>query len=162
MTVRFSQLRADVARFDRIDIGTTLADSYNDLTEQSWTRDASQLTNNVFNKENFEMIENRQSEGFNTPTSNTPTSSPGAGTAAARSQTAQDYGQRISEAATQAKDYVSDKVSVVGGKLKELQNADFGEITANAKDYARKNPGQAILISAAAGLVLGLILRGRR
>jgi len=32
----------------------------------------------------------------------------------------------------------------------------------NAKDYARKNPGQAILISAAAGLLVGLILRGRR
>ncbi|MFN2510271.1 MAG: YqjD family protein [Pyrinomonadaceae bacterium] len=84
------------------------------------------------------------------------------GTATALSQTAQDYGQKISEAATQAKDYVSDKVSVVGDKLKELQNADLGEVTENAKEYARKNPGQAILISAAAGLVLGLILRGRR
>jgi ElaB/YqjD/DUF883 family membrane-anchored ribosome-binding protein len=85
-----------------------------------------------------------------------------AGTATALSQTAQDYGHKISEAATQAKDYVSDKVSVVGDKLKELQNADLGEVAENAKEYARKNPGQAILISAAAGLVLGLILRGRR
>jgi ElaB/YqjD/DUF883 family membrane-anchored ribosome-binding protein len=84
------------------------------------------------------------------------------GTATALSQTAQDYGQKISDAATQAKDYVSDKVSVVGDKLKELQNADIGEVAENAKEYARKNPGQAILISAAAGLVLGLILRGRR
>jgi ElaB/YqjD/DUF883 family membrane-anchored ribosome-binding protein len=32
----------------------------------------------------------------------------------------------------------------------------------NAKDYTRKNPGQALLISAAAGLLVGLILRGRR
>ncbi len=111
------------------------------------------------------MIENRPSEGLNTPASTTPTSSStstGAGAATALSQTAQDYGHKISEAATQAKDYVSDKVSAVGGKLKELQNADLGEIAENAKDYARKNPGQAILISAAAGLVLGLILRGRR
>jgi ElaB/YqjD/DUF883 family membrane-anchored ribosome-binding protein len=30
------------------------------------------------------------------------------------------------------------------------------------KDFARQNPGQAILISAAAGLLLGLIVRGRR
>ncbi len=67
-----------------------------------------------------------------------------------------------SEVATQAKDYVSDKVSVVGEKIKDLQNADLGEIAENAKDYARKNPGQAILISAAAGLLLGLIIRGRR
>jgi len=43
-----------------------------------------------------------------------------------------------------------------------LQNADLGEVAENAKEYARKNPGQAILISAAAGLVLGLILRGSR
>ena len=85
-----------------------------------------------------------------------------AGTATALSQTAQDYGHKITEAATQAKDYVTDKVSVVGDKIKELQNADLAEVAENAKDYARKNPGQAILISAAAGLLLGLILRGGR
>jgi ElaB/YqjD/DUF883 family membrane-anchored ribosome-binding protein len=84
------------------------------------------------------------------------------GTATALSQTAQDYGQKISEVATQAKDYVSEKVSVVGDKIKDLQNADLGELAENAKDYARKNPGQAILISAAAGLLLGLVLRSRR
>ena len=53
-------------------------------------------------------------------------------------------------------------MTVVGDKIKELQNADLSEITENAKDYARKNPGQAILISAAAGLLVGLIIRGRR
>jgi ElaB/YqjD/DUF883 family membrane-anchored ribosome-binding protein len=84
------------------------------------------------------------------------------GTAPALSQTAHDYGQKISEVASQAKDYVSDKVSVVGDKIKDLQNADIGELAENAKDYARKNPGQALLISAAAGLLLGLIIRGRR
>lgn len=127
------------------------------------------------------MSQNREGFNPNAPTTNTGTgagtgssvigssgydsSSPGSGstgTATALSETAQDYGHKISEAATQAKDYVSDKVSVVGDKLKELQNADLGEVAANAKEYARKNPGQAILISAAAGLVLGLILRGRR
>src|SRR6266550_3635969 len=78
-------------------------------------------------------------------------------------ETAQNYGQKISEAATQAKDFVSDKVTVVGDKIKELQNVDIKELAANATDYARKNPGQAILISAAAGLILGLVLRsGRR
>ena len=84
------------------------------------------------------------------------------GAATGLAQTAQEYGGKISEAATQAKDYVTDKVAVVGEKIKELQNADLGELTENAKDYARKNPGQAILISAAAGLLVGLILRGRR
>jgi ElaB/YqjD/DUF883 family membrane-anchored ribosome-binding protein len=82
----------------------------------------------------------------------------GTGTATAL---AQEYGSKITEAASQAKDYVTDKVSVVGDKLKDLQNADLGEVAENAKEYARKNPGQAILISAAAGLLVGLILRGR-
>jgi ElaB/YqjD/DUF883 family membrane-anchored ribosome-binding protein len=129
------------------------------------------------------MSQNRMSEGLDIPgttTGSTPgttsgstpgntknTAAPGTagtatGTATALSQTAQDYGQKISEAATHAKEYVSDKVSVVGDKLKELQSADIGEVAENAKEYARKNPGQAILISAAAGLILGLILRGSR
>jgi ElaB/YqjD/DUF883 family membrane-anchored ribosome-binding protein len=88
----------------------------------------------------------------------------GTGTAGAGTATglAQEYGQKISEVATQARDYVTDKVSVVGEKIKDLQNADLGELAENAKDYARQNPGQAILISAAAGLLLGLIIRGRR
>lgn len=88
----------------------------------------------------------------------------GAGTATATglAHTAQEYGEKISEAASQAKEYVSDKMTVVGDKLKDLQNTDLGEIAENAKDYARKNPGQAILISAAAGLLVGLIIRGRR
>ncbi len=86
----------------------------------------------------------------------------GAATATGLAQTAQEYGEKISDAASQARDYVSDKVSIVGDKLKDLQNADLGEIAENAKDYARKNPGQAILISAAAGLLVGLIIRGRR
>jgi len=86
----------------------------------------------------------------------------GTGAAAALSQKGQEYGQRISEVATQAKDYVSDKVSVVGDKIKDLQNADLGELAENAKDYARRKPGQALLISAGIGLLLGIILRGRR
>lgn len=96
-----------------------------------------------------------------TGTTGTPGTT-GTGTATALSQTAQDYGQKISEAASHAKDYVSDKVSVVSDKIKDLQNADLGELAENAKQYARQKPGQALLISAAAGLLLGLIIRGRR
>jgi ElaB/YqjD/DUF883 family membrane-anchored ribosome-binding protein len=92
----------------------------------------------------------------------TGTTGTGTGTATALSQTAHDYGQKISDAASYAKDYVTDKVSVVGDKFKELQNADLGELAENAKEYARQKPGQALLISAAAGLLLGLIIRGRR
>jgi len=97
-----------------------------------------------------------------TGTTGTPGTRTGTGTATALSNTAQDYGQKISDAATYAKDYVADKVSVVGDKFKELQNADLGELAENAKSYARQKPGQALLISAAAGLLLGLIIRGRR
>jgi ElaB/YqjD/DUF883 family membrane-anchored ribosome-binding protein len=112
-----------------------------------------------------------QSEGFASG-SGTSGSGTGIGTTGTGSGTgtstgtatalAQEYGSKITEAASQAKDYVTDKVSVVGDKLKDLQNADLGEVAENAKEYARKNPGQAILISAAAGLLVGLILRGRR
>lgn len=97
---------------------------------------------------------------INEGTTGTTGSATGAGTAL--SQTAQQYGQKISDAATQAKDYVTDKVSVVGDKIKDLQNRDLGELAENAKEYARQKPGQALLISAAAGLLLGLILRGSR
>jgi ElaB/YqjD/DUF883 family membrane-anchored ribosome-binding protein len=107
-----------------------------------------------------------QSEGFASGSSGTgigagTSSGTGTGTGTATAL-AQEYGSKITEAASQAKDYVTDKVSVVGDKLKDLQNADLGEVAENAKEYARKNPGQAILISAAAGLLVGLILRGRR
>ncbi len=70
--------------------------------------------------------------------------------------------QYVADAASRASDYVSDKVSAVGNKIKDLQGKDISEIADEAKDYARKNPGHAILISAAAGLVLGFLLRGRR
>ena len=86
----------------------------------------------------------------------------GAGTATGLAQTAQEYGQKIAEAASTAKDYVSDKVSVVGDKITDLRNKDFSEVADNAKEYARQNPGQALLISAAAGFVLGLLIRGSR
>src|SRR5688572_22439644 len=94
--------------------------------------------------------------------STSSTGSTGTGAAPGLAKTAREYGEKITEAATHAKDYVSDKMTVVGDKVKDLQNADLSEIAENAKDYARKNPGQAILISAAAGLLVGLILRGRR
>lgn len=89
----------------------------------------------------------------------------GAATATATSlaQTAQDYAgkvsEKVSDAAVQAKDYVTDKVSAVSDKIKDI---DFAEISDNAKEYARQNPGQTILISAGVGLLLGLLIRGRR
>src|SRR5258706_16043314 len=68
---------------------------------------------------------------------------------------AQEYGGKISEGASQAKEFVSDKISVVGGKIKNLQNADFSEMAEKAKDYTRKKPGQGPLDSAPPGLLVG-------
>ena len=93
------------------------------------------------------------------PSDRSSTDTTGTGTATAL---AKEYGGKISEAASQAKEFVTEKVTAVGDKIKDLQNVDLSEVTENAKDYARKNPGQTILISAAAGLLLGLIIRGRR
>jgi ElaB/YqjD/DUF883 family membrane-anchored ribosome-binding protein len=97
-----------------------------------------------------------------TPSTSGGSSTTGAATGTGLAAQTQGYGQKIAGAATQAKDYVSDKVSVVGDKIKDLQNKDFNEVANQAKDYARQNPGQAILISAAAGLVLGLLIRSSR
>ena len=99
-----------------------------------------------------------------TPTAGTTGGSggTGAGTATGLAAQAKEYGQKVAEAATTAKDYVSDKMTPVVDKFKDLQNTDYKEVANQAKDYARQNPGQAILISAAAGLVLGLLIRGSR
>jgi ElaB/YqjD/DUF883 family membrane-anchored ribosome-binding protein len=85
-----------------------------------------------------------------------------AGTATNLAHTASEYADKASEAAGQAKEFVTSKVSQVGDKIRELGNKDLGELAQNAKSFARKNPGQAILISVAAGLLRGLIVGGRR
>ena len=64
--------------------------------------------------------------------------------------------KRITETASQ---YATRSLA---DKIKDLQNADLAELAENAKQYARQKPGQAMLISAGVGLLLGLIIRGRR
>jgi ElaB/YqjD/DUF883 family membrane-anchored ribosome-binding protein len=73
-----------------------------------------------------------------------------------------DYKEKIMDAVTQAKDYFGEKAGIVGDKIKEFASDDLSGMANKAKDFARQNPGQAILISAGAGLLLGLIVRGRR
>jgi len=98
-------------------------------------------------------------QGLTPSTGQNTSSGTGAATGLAEDK---GYGAKIAEAASTAKDYVTDKVSVLGDKLTDLKNTDIKEVANQAKDYARQNPGQAILISAAAGLVLGLLIRGTR
>ena len=75
---------------------------------------------------------------------------------------AQEYGQKIQDAALKAKDFANEKFAKAGDKFKELQEKDPKEFIEDAKEFARQKPGQTILISAAVGLVLGLLFRGGR
>lgn len=72
---------------------------------------------------------------------------------------AQEYGQKLQDAAGKAKVFAEEKVAWAGDKFKELQNKDPKEIIEDAKEFARQKPGQTILISAAVGLILGFLLK---
>jgi ElaB/YqjD/DUF883 family membrane-anchored ribosome-binding protein len=75
---------------------------------------------------------------------------------------AKEYGQTVVDAASQAKDYIADKAGPVVDKLQDLRNVDYQQYATQAKDYARQNPGQALLVAAAAGFVIGMLVRGGR
>lgn len=75
---------------------------------------------------------------------------------------AQEYGQKFQDAAMKAKDYAGEKFTAASEKFKELQGKEPKELVEEAKEFARQKPGQALLISAAAGIVIGLLLKGRR
>jgi len=105
-------------------------------------------------------------------TGGTGLSTTGGGSAAAGTATApssgglgdraKQYGQTVADAATTAKEYITDKAGVVGEKIQGLRDVDYAEYANQAKDYARSNPGQALLVAAAAGFVIGLLVRGGR
>ncbi|MFV0387152.1 MAG: YqjD family protein [Pyrinomonadaceae bacterium] len=75
---------------------------------------------------------------------------------------AQEYGQKLQDAADKAKVFANEKFSQAGDKFNELKNKDPKELVDDAKEFAREKPGQALLISAAVGLVIGLIFGRRR
>ena len=75
---------------------------------------------------------------------------------------AQEYGQKLQDAASKARDFAGEKFAQAGDKFKELQNKDPKELVEDAKEFTRQKPGQAILISAAIGLVLGFLIKGRK
>jgi ElaB/YqjD/DUF883 family membrane-anchored ribosome-binding protein len=75
---------------------------------------------------------------------------------------AEEYGQQIKDAAGRAYEFAGEKWTRAEDKFREISNKDPKELVEDAKEFARQKPGQTILISAAVGLVLGLILRGGR
>ena len=62
-----------------------------------------------------------------------------------------------------AKDFATEKFNQASEKLKDLQGKDISQIAEEAKEFARQKPAQTILISAAVGVVVGLLINaGRR
>ncbi len=72
---------------------------------------------------------------------------------------AQDYQQRFQDAAVKAKDFASEKLTQASDKFKELSSKEPKELIEEAKEFARQKPAQAIVVSAAIGLILGLLLK---
>ncbi len=72
---------------------------------------------------------------------------------------AQEYQQKFQDAAVKAKDFASEKFAQASEKFKELSNKEPKELVEEAKEFARQKPGQAIIVSAAVGLILGLLLK---
>jgi ElaB/YqjD/DUF883 family membrane-anchored ribosome-binding protein len=75
---------------------------------------------------------------------------------------AEEYGQKLKDVGGKAYEYATEKYSAANDKFKEISSKDPKELVEDAKEFARQKPGQTILISAAVGLVLGLILKGGR
>lgn len=74
----------------------------------------------------------------------------------------QQYGQQASDAFNVAKTRATEYFGQANEKFKDLQGKDVNHLAEEAKDYARRKPTQALAITAAAGLVLGLLLGRRR
>ncbi|MEP6788312.1 MAG: hypothetical protein ABJB40_07770, partial [Acidobacteriota bacterium] len=51
---------------------------------------------------------------------------------------AQEYGQKIQDAAVQAKDFANEKFAQAGNKFKELSAKDPKELVEDAKEFARQ------------------------
>lgn len=74
--------------------------------------------------------------------------------------TAGQAGEKISAARARAED----SVRAAKARLQEMKGdllEQSREIAQNADEYVRENPWRAVGIAAAAGLVVGLLLRGR-
>lgn len=77
-------------------------------------------------------------------------------------QQAQQYRQQAVDTLNRVKSTATEYLEQANDKFKDLQNKDASQIAEEAKDFARRKPMQAIAITAAAGLILGLILGRRR
>ena len=53
---------------------------------------------------------------------------------------AQEYGQKLQDAAVKAKDFANEKFNQAGDKLKELSSKDPKDLIEDAKEFARQKP----------------------
>ncbi|MGH9456839.1 MAG: DUF883 family protein [Thermoanaerobaculia bacterium] len=66
-----------------------------------------------------------------------------------------------------AKEFVGDKYATArdsakkayGNVREKVSEAEFGETLEDVRTYVRENPGKALLMSVAAGFLIGLLLR---
>lgn len=83
---------------------------------------------------------------------------------------ASDAKAKVSDAANQAKRKLSqagDSVRSAASQAKaryegvrdKVRETDYGAMTTDLKSYVRENPGKAIVVAAAAGFLIGLLLR---
>jgi|GEM_PF-751858 len=67
--------------------------------------------------------------------------------------------ETVKDKYSQAKDKVGDTYSQVRSKVEDI---DYAQVSDQVRAYVRSNPGKALMISVAAGFLLGLLLRRGR
>jgi len=84
--------------------------------------------------------------------------------------------QRVRDTTEQAREMLNEKVGAMGQQLsgvsdslsqgvdriRHMDREDYEQAWQSVQDRARQNPGQTILISAAVGFVIGMMMRGGR
>ena len=77
----------------------------------------------------------------------------------------QGVSQTVKRRAEAARTYSKERVDQAKESLRhgyERVRKDVGELSTDVNEYVRDNPGKSVLIAAAAGFLLGLLLRPRR
>lgn len=66
----------------------------------------------------------------------------------------------VTESMSRVRDQVSDTVSRGMDRVRSMDRPDVDQMYDDVLESARANPGRTILISAAVGMVLGMMMRG--
>lgn len=67
--------------------------------------------------------------------------------------------RKFSEAGDSVKSAASGARRKMGDVKSKMSSADYAGMSADVRSYVRENPGKAIVIAAAAGFLVGLLLR---